>query len=81
MLTPSRHDYKGRSVSPGSLSIWVHNLEGPLTYSPSVVAAGCSNAGVPAIKGSAGAGFKKVRPCHLMPADVRSGTSTPTRTA
>ncbi len=38
------HDYQGRSVAPGSLSVWVHHLRGPLALHASFRPRGCAAA-------------------------------------
>lgn len=43
----------GRSVSPGSLLLWTHNVKG-ITFSNSFVPATCSTAGVNAVTVAAG---------------------------
>ncbi|KAJ3530653.1 hypothetical protein NMY22_g8486 [Coprinellus aureogranulatus] len=37
------HDYKGRSSAPGSLGLWMHNLQ-DISYNPEFIPQGCSAA-------------------------------------
>ncbi|KAG9125653.1 hypothetical protein FRC07_006741 [Ceratobasidium sp. 392] len=47
------HDFAGKSMAPGTLSLWTHNLKG-IKYTTSFVPKGCSVPGVPALTYGAG---------------------------
>ncbi|KAG8680725.1 hypothetical protein FRC09_018021, partial [Ceratobasidium sp. 395] len=47
------HDFAGKSMAPGTLSLWTHNIK-YINYSTSFVPEGCSVPGVPALTYGAG---------------------------
>ncbi|TFY62172.1 hypothetical protein EVG20_g6801 [Dentipellis fragilis] len=60
VIKSSGHDYKGRSGGPGSLALWMHNLQS-VVYSASFVPAGCpSNETFSAVTHGAGVTFSKL---------------------
>lgn len=56
----SGHDYKGRSAGAGSLALWTHNLQPPITLTNGFVPDGCSASIGNGVTVGAGQGFKAV---------------------